>query len=131
MRIIIEGLMLGLSTGANCAGSCLVFFMPYLLAEGKPQLWENLKKISLVMLGRLIAYSSFALIMGFLGSEFKHVFTDRLAHLGLIAASLLMLIYVLTHKFSESKFCSYFIRRFNLIRLPFFLGLFSSAFALP
>ena len=125
MRLIIEGLILGLSTGAYCMSLCLAFFMPYLLAEGKPQLRENLKKLALFMLGRLIAYSGFALIVGFLGAEFKNIFTDKFAHLSLIVASLLMLIYALTSRCSKSKFCDYFLGRFNLRRLPFFLGLFS------
>jgi len=125
MQMIVEGLFLGLSTGAYCIGLCLTFFMPYLLAEGKPRLWENFKKISAFLLGRLIAYISFALIMGILGIRFKNIITEKFAHLSLILASILMLVYVLTHKFSELKFCSYFLKRLGLMRLPFFLGLFS------
>lgn len=125
IQIILEGLILGLSAGVYCLGTCLVFFMPYLLAEGRQRVFENLRKILLFMLGRLIAYIGFALIMGFIGITHQNIFTAKLSHFSLIMVSLLMLIYALTHNFPNSKFCSSFINRFSLMRMPFFLGLFS------
>jgi len=136
IRIIFEGLMLGLSSGIYCVGSCLIFFMPYLLVEGKLKAYENLKKILSFMLGRLIAYIAFALIIGFIGSSYRSIFTPlensfltgftaRLSYICLIVASLLMLIYALSHSFRDSGFCPSFINRFSLTRIPFFLGLFT------
>ncbi len=125
IRIIFEGLILGLSSGGYCVGACLVFFMPYLLVEGKQRLFENLMKIFLFMSGRLIAYISFALIMGFIGITHRDILTVKFSNWCLIIASLLMLIYTLTHNFSDSKFCRPFIQRFSLLRIPFFLGFFS------
>jgi len=125
MRIILEGLMLGLSAGIYCVGACLVFFMPYLLVEGKQKIFENLRKIISFMLGRLIAYITFALVMGFIGSSYQNIFTARFSNICLIIASSLMLIYALTHNFRDSGFCASFITRFSLLRLPFFLGLFT------
>ncbi|MGA2775778.1 MAG: sulfite exporter TauE/SafE family protein [Candidatus Omnitrophota bacterium] len=125
IRIILEGLMLGLSAGIYCVGACLVFFMPYLLVEGKQKIFENLRKILSFMLGRLIAYIAFALIIGFLGSSYQNIFTVRFSYICLIVASLLMLFYSLAHNFRDSRFCVPFINRFSLMRIPFFLGLFT------
>ncbi len=125
IRIIFEGLMLGLSSGIYCAGSCLVFFMPYLLAEGKLKAFENIRKILSFMLGRLIAYIVFALIMGFIGSSYHSIFTAKLSYICLIVASLLMLIYSLGRSFEDSGFCAPLIKRFSLLRIPFFLGVFT------
>ncbi len=125
IRIILEGLMLGLSSGIYCVGSCLVFFMPYLLVEGKQKVFENLGKILSFMTGRLIAYIAFALITGFIGSSYQSLFTNRFSNICLIAAASLMLIYSLSHSFRGSGFCAPFIRRFSLMRIPFFLGLFT------
>lgn len=125
IRIILEGLMLGLSSGIYCVGSCLVFFMPYLLVEGRQKVFENLGKILLFMIGRLIAYIAFALIVGFIGSSYQGLFTNRFSNICLIAAAALMLIYSLSHSFRNSGFCAPFIRRFSLMRIPFFLGLFT------
>jgi len=125
MRIILEGLMLGLSSGIYCVGSCLVFFMPYLLVEGKQKMFENLGKILSFMIGRLIAYIAFALIVGFIGSSYQSLFTNRFSNICLIVAASLMLIYSLSHSFRDSGFCAPFIRRFSLLRIPFFLGLFT------
>ncbi len=117
--------MLGLSSGIYCVGSCLVFFMPYLLVEGKQKVFENLGKILSFMTGRLIAYIAFALITGFIGSSYQSLFTNRFSNICLIAAASLMLIYSLSHSFRGSGFCAPFIRRFSLMRIPFFLGLFT------
>ena len=124
-RIILEGLTLGLSSGIYCAGACLAFFAPYLLAEGRQKISENIKKIASFMLGRLIAYIAFALIMGFIGSSYRSIFTSRFSYLCLIAASSLMLVYALGNKFKDTVSCAPFIGRFSMMRMPFFLGLFT------
>ncbi len=124
-RIIFEGLTLGLSSGVCCVGSCLVFFAPYLLVEGRVKISENIKKILSFMLGRLIAYIAFALIMGFIGASYRNIFTVKFSYISLIAASLAMLIYSLSHSFKNSGFCAHFIKRFSLLRIPFFLGVFT------
>jgi len=125
IRIILEGLTLGLSAGIYCIGACLVFFVPYLLVEGKKNISDSLRKIFSFMLGRLTAYIIFALIAGFIGSLYQNIFTIRLSHICLIVASLLMLGYSLAHNFKDSAFCGGLVRRFSLIRIPFFLGLFT------
>jgi sulfite exporter TauE/SafE len=125
IRIFLEGLALGLSTGAYCLGMCFVFFMPYLCVEGQKNIFENSKKIGLFLLGRLIAYVGFAFVMGFLGVSQHNIFNARLTNLSLVVVSLLMLFYALTHHFSDSGFCKSLLSRSNLARLPFFLGLFS------
>ncbi len=125
MQIIFEGLMLGLSAGVYCVGACLVFFMPYLLVEGRQKVSENAGNIALFMLGRLVAYVGFALIMGSIGVAHRDIFTAKFSHFSLVVISLLMLAYAVTHNFSESKRCGFLLKRFKLMRMPFFLGLFS------
>jgi len=125
IQIILEGLMLGISAGVYCVGSCLAFFMPYLLAEGKQKVAQNLKQIVLFLLGRLIAYISFALIMGLLGQFYQGVITPFFSHVSLIIVSFLMLVYAFTRNFAEAKWCGFFTSRLKLTRIPFLLGLFS------
>jgi len=125
IRIIFEGLMLGVSAGAYCLSTCLVFFMPYLLAEGRQKVFENAGKIGLFMLGRFIAYIGFALIMGFLGAAYRNIFSAKFSNLSLIAVSLLMLLYALSRSFPGVKFCNFLLPRFSANHLPFFLGFFS------
>jgi len=125
IRIFFEGLILGLSAGIYCIGACLIFFMPYLLVEGARKVFENLKKILSFLLGRLIAYIAFALIVSFIGLLYQNIFTTRFSHICLIAASLLMLIYSLAYNFKDSGFCAGRVKGFGLMRIPFFLGLFT------
>ncbi|MCX5716334.1 MAG: sulfite exporter TauE/SafE family protein [Candidatus Omnitrophica bacterium] len=77
------------------------------------------------MLGRLIAYIAFALVVGFIGSAYRNIFTVRFSYVCLIITSLLMLIYTLGHNFRDPGSCALFIARFGLMRMPFFLGLFT------
>src|SRR3989338_2375813 len=77
------------------------------------------------MLGLLISYIAFALIIGFIGASYRNIFTVRFSHICLIAASLLMLIYSVTHNVKDSRFCAGLVNSFNLMRLPFFLGVFT------
>ncbi len=125
IRIMIEGFALGLSAGIYCLGACLVFFVPYLFVEAKEKVFENAKRVSSFMAGRLIAYIAFALIVGFAGSSYKNIFTARFSHISLVIASLMMLAYSLVHNFRDTKFCSRYVDRFSLMRMPFFLGLFT------
>jgi sulfite exporter TauE/SafE len=125
IRIILEGFTLGLSAGIYCVGACFVFFVPYLLVEGKQKIFENLRKIASFMLGRFIAYVAFALIMGFIKSSYQGIFISRFSYICLIAASSLMLAYSLGHNFKDSGFCARLVDRFSLIRIPFVLGLFT------
>ncbi len=117
--------MLGLSAGIYCVGSCLAFFMPYLLVEGRQKVLENLGKIISFMSGRLIGYIAFALIVGFIGSSHQSIFTNRFANICLVVAASLMLIYSLSHSFRDTAFCAALTKRFSLTRVPFFLGLFT------
>ena len=125
IQIILEGLVLGFSTGAYCLGMCFAFFMPYLVIEGRQNFGENLRKILLFMAGRLIAYIVFALIMGYLGATYHNIFTAKFTNISLVVVSSIMLVYAVTHNFAETGFCKIFLHSFNLMRLPFFLGLFS------
>lgn len=132
IQIILEGLMLGLSAGVYCMGSCLVFFVPYLLAESLPaggavtgaqKTLGGIKRVSSFMLGRFIAYIAFALIIGFMGSAYKNALSARFSALALIAASLLMLFYSLTNSLKSSGSCAGVIGRFKFTRIPFALGM--------
>ncbi len=125
IQVITEGLMLGLSTGAYCVGVCMVFFMPYLLIEGKQNIHENLKNILLFLSGRFIAYIAFAWVMAVVGTTYRELFTVRFSHASLIVASLLMLGYAFIHNFSDSKSCMPYLHKLRFMRIPFFLGLFS------
>lgn len=123
-QVIIEGLLLGLSSGAYCLGSCLAFFMPYLLSEAETKIRGNIKNILFFILGRFVSYIIFALIIGFLGQRFRNVFSIKFSHVSLIIISLLMLAYSFGKNFNESKLCRLILPRFVSLRMPFILGLF-------
>jgi sulfite exporter TauE/SafE len=124
-RIIIEGFALGLSAGIYCAGACLSFFMPYLIAEGEGKLLANMRKISSFLAGRFIAYIAFALIISLIGNAHRDILTAGTSHICLIAASLVMLGYSLAHNFGVHGPCVSSAGRSKLIGVPFFLGLFT------
>lgn len=125
LQIVLEGLLLGLSTGAYCVGVCLVFFLPYLLVEARKNIFENIRNILFFMLGRLIAYIIFASLMGILSIRYKQNIAAKFSYASLIIISLLMVIYAITHNFRESRFCKIIFHHFSLRRMPFALGILS------
>lgn len=121
-QIITEGFILGLSTGIYCLGACGPFFVPYLLAEGKGKIKTNLGYILEFMLGRLIAYLLFALVVSFVGTRYQTEVPPKLLSLALIFSSLLLIAYALTKNIPQWRFCNWLTAHFHISRMPFFLG---------
>lgn len=121
-QIIAEGFILGLSTGIYCLGACGPFFVPYLLAEGKGKIKTNLGYILEFMLGRLIAYLLFALVVSFAGTHYRMAVPPKLLSLALIFSSLLLIAYALTKNLPQWRLCNWLTSHFPVSRTPFFLG---------
>lgn len=123
VQVIFEGLLLGLSSGAYCIGTCLVFFIPYIISQNEP-LNKNIKTVLFFMSGRLVSYVGFAALIGLLGENFSGLIPPKLSHISLITVSLLMLFYAVIQNFKGLKFCRIILPHFDTKRMPFILGVF-------
>ncbi|MHC1761648.1 MAG: sulfite exporter TauE/SafE family protein [Negativicutes bacterium] len=92
--MMLQGFLLGLSTGATCLAYCSPVLVPYLLGEGK-SIRQTAWTLSQFMLGRLLGYILFA-VFAWLAGYYVSTLTDRremLTGIVYILLALLMLWY--------------------------------------
>jgi len=65
--MIHEGLLLGVSTGTYCVVSCAPVALPFIFSEEISGWKQNVKYVSLMLLGRLAAYVAVGFLIGALG----------------------------------------------------------------
>ncbi len=115
--MLINGFLLGLSTGIFCLSYCLPIYIPLLIVEkyDKIQIWWVFLKFTL---GRLIAYIIFGAIVGYLGNRLTGLLFQKTISLAMIILALLIIAYSLGLTIPQSKFCFYFRK----IKVPFWVG---------
>lgn len=121
-RVIIEGWLLGLSTGPYCLGACMPFMIPYLFAEGRPTWSANARIVGEFLLGRFLAYLLFGAAVGWIGGWLAPHLTQRVASLALGATAALMLLYALVNSLPHWTLCAWTLRRLPMVRMPVLLG---------
>jgi len=72
---MLQGFLLGLSTGATCLAYCSPVLVPYLLGEGK-SIHQTTLTLSQFMLGRLFGYLLFA-VFAWLSGRYLTTLTDQ------------------------------------------------------
>lgn len=123
VQVIVEGWLLGLSTGPYCLGACAPFLVPYLFAEGRRGWRANARLLGEFLLGRLIAYGLFGVIVGWIGRALHPRLTQRLASIALAVTSVLMLVYALSRQWPGWRACLGVQGGLRRLRMPFVLGL--------
>ncbi|MGE0087628.1 MAG: sulfite exporter TauE/SafE family protein [Desulfococcaceae bacterium] len=105
--MILKALMLGLSAGAFCMGTCAPVLMGLLLSRAEKGWRGNAVSLGLFLLGRFLAYILFAVISFGIGEIFRGsmIFSTLLLPSGEILLGLLMLIYSIHTHFPHLSFC--------------------------
>ncbi|MEA3347125.1 MAG: sulfite exporter TauE/SafE family protein, partial [Candidatus Auribacterota bacterium] len=121
-QYIIEGFLLGISTGFFCAGVCLPLLTPIMMLNIKKSFKQGLIIFGLFCAGRLIAYSLFGLSAGFAGLYLSElVIGPYIISASLIITSLLLLFFT----YSSGKSFSFCLNKKtfeNTTYLPLMLG---------
>ena len=101
---LINGFLLGLSTGIFCLAYCAPVYIPQLLSESdKRQGWMVFIKFNS---GRLIAYIIFGALFSWLGLQAHADFLQRFSAWIMILLSILLLLYGLGMSLPKLKFCA-------------------------
>lgn len=107
LTAVVQGWLLGLSTGLLCAASCLPVMLPYLVATGSGQARGSARALGEYLLGRLAAYLLLGLAAGLVGREVSALPGARtLLGLVTLALGVLLLANGLGRSFPESKPCA-------------------------
>lgn len=105
IKYIIEPFLLGITMGGYCAVSCFPFILPYILADSKNKFLRKLYVFGQFLLGRLIAYILFAVLVSFLAISTEGFISLRVNSLLMVIASLIMIIFSLTN--TKIPFCQF------------------------
>lgn len=124
--MLINGLLLGLSTGIFCLSFCIPIYVPLLLVEErkKRRIWWVFLQFTF---GRLLAYIIFGAIVGYLGSRLTGETFSKITSLMMLVLAGLLIAYSLGLTIPKSKFCHYFKK----IKIPFWLGFFTGINVCP
>ncbi len=97
-KTLIEGFMLGLSTGTICLATCAPIYLPYLISEDR-SLKKSFYKVMEISGGRFIAYLIFGAMAGWLGSYLPNQQRTLFTGISYILLSIFLVVNVLrTHK---------------------------------
>jgi len=113
---VINGFLLGLSTGIFCLSYCAPIFLPQLMSQkDKLKGWGVFIKFNL---GRLVAYIIFGAVFGWLGAEHHSQFLQYFTRWIIIILSILLILYGLGLTLPKLKWCAWTKK----IQLPFVSG---------
>lgn len=121
---IINGFLLGLSTGVFCLGSCLPVLLPFILVEKKTDFLRNLMVVLEFSGGRMVAYLIVGFIVGYLGEKLSPGGSHKFMAAVMVGLSLLLIGYGLVKTFPQVKLC-FFINKVtgDFKRFPFLMGI--------
>lgn len=119
---LINGLILGITTGPVCMMGCLPVLLSFTLGESNnlsgSAVWKFIGKFTV---GRFFAYMFFGLLSGYLGS----VIGKSLGTLGVVSwllMSVLLIMYGLGFGFGHLSFCKTTTRFVGNRKFPYILG---------
>jgi sulfite exporter TauE/SafE len=116
-----QGFWLGLATGPYCFAACAPFLVPFLCAEGRAGLADNLKTLARFLAGRFLAYLIFGAAAGALGAAVSGSVPVWLPAASLALSAVLMLVCAAFQSFPRAHWCLA-AERWAPQRVPFAMG---------
>jgi sulfite exporter TauE/SafE len=102
IKTLIEGTILGLTTGTACLVTCSPIYLPYLISEDR-KLSKGILAVLEISAGRFISYLAFGAIAGYTGAQIASVNRELFTSIAYILLSAyLVLSAVRTNKKSKS-----------------------------
>jgi len=124
MGVLLNGLILGLSTGGYCIGACAPAMLPYVVSSGWRSPKVSARIVGEFLAGRLAAYMIFGTAVALLGRQVQaSPVVQRGCAVMIIGLSILLFAHAITLNFPELKACSMLRRSAALRRFPFAAGL--------
>ena len=122
MLVLIEGFSLGLSTGVYCLSACAPLVVPFIMAESDRGWGKNAWLVGQFLLGRLVAYILFAIVVSLVGMQFTGPGPVWLMPAAFLAGGLIMLLYTGMRDAPHFGLCAVAAKFLPVSRLPIVLG---------
>lgn len=101
-KTLLEGFLLGLSTGSICLLTCSPIYLPYLISEDR-SLKKSFGKVMEISAGRFLAYLAFGAMAGWLGSYVPQQQRTLFTGISYILLSVFLVVNALRTHRSEKK----------------------------
>ncbi len=102
-RTLLEGLILGFSTGTICLVTCTPIYLPYLLTEER-KLIKSLLTVGEISLGRFFSYLAFGALAGFAGAKISSINRELFTSIAYILLSIYLILSAVRTR-QKSKKC--------------------------
>lgn len=125
--MLVEALLLGVSTGTYCAVFCFPVALPMILSEEQRNWKENATRVGVFLFGRLVAYVAVGFILGLLGAySLPYVdpwFKRNLSALAYLVIGAVMAATGFLHTFPDHRACSVVKKAYRPERGAFIYGM--------
>ncbi len=102
IKTLIEGTILGLTTGTACLVTCSPIYLPYLISEDR-KLGKGILAVLEISAGRFVSYLAFGAIAGYTGAQIASVNRELFTSIAYILLSVyLVLSAIRTNKKAKS-----------------------------
>jgi len=102
-KTLLEGMILGFSTGTICLVTCTPIYLPYLLTEER-KLIKSLLTVGEISLGRFFSYLAFGALAGFAGAKISSINRELYTSVAYILLSIYLILSAIRTR-QKSKKC--------------------------
>ncbi len=102
LQILIEGFILGLSTGTICLMTCAPIYLPYLISEDR-KLSKGFLTVIEISVGRFFSYIAFGAVAGYAGAQIGSIDRELFTSIAYILLSAYLVLSAVRTRKKEKK----------------------------
>jgi sulfite exporter TauE/SafE len=102
LQILIEGFILGLSTGTICLMTCAPIYLPYLISEDR-KLSKGILTIMEISVGRFFSYLAFGAVAGYTGAQISSIDRELFTSIAYILLSAYLILSAVRTRKKDKK----------------------------
>ncbi len=102
LQTLIEGIILGLSTGTLCLMTCTPIYLPYLISEDR-KLSKGILTVVEISAGRFLSYLAFGAVAGYTGAQIGSIDRELFTSIAYILLSAYLVLSAVRTRKKEKK----------------------------
>lgn len=102
LQTLIEGFILGLSTGTICLMTCTPIYLPYLISEDR-KLSKGILTVVEISAGRFLSYLAFGAVAGYTGAQISSIDRELFTSIAYILLSAYLVLSAVRTRKREKK----------------------------
>ena len=102
LQTLIEGIVLGLSTGTLCLMTCTPIYLPYLISEDR-KISKGILTVVEISAGRFLSYLAFGAVAGYTGAQISSIDRELFTSIAYILLSAYLVLSAIRTRKKEKK----------------------------